>query len=630
MRPPPATTREETPVRFVLAIATFVVAALMIGLGIAQHTFLAGPDRITAATSSAGGAAYTVLDGKTLNTHPGLQDTVVRGEGELFAAFAPSTDVDAWVGSSPYTRIGMDDEGALTSEVVEPEATTPAPSPTPTPSAPAEGSGTDAAATSTVTDPRGSDLWLSEQTGQGELSLSTKLPDDVSVLLATDGQAPAPADVAVSWPSEGESPWVVPLVVGGIVLLVVGLVLYLLAIRHLRRSRGPRRNLPPRGGPRIPRIGPAARRAALTAGTGAAPAPHARGRRSLVALPVLVVTGLALSGCTAQGAPADLTAGAGTTATPTPTSSLDAAREAEDADPPVVTEDQAERIVSRVSEVATAADQSLDAATLAPRFAGPALQERASDYQVRKAKPDIAAVPAIPAGDLQLTLPQATTAWPRTIAAVVKDPDTEDAPTLSLTLVQESPRENYRVLYAMPVSTTAALPDVAPAAIGAARLAPDVKLLTVQPDQLSAAYADVLNKGDGSEYAGLFDPTDDGVRAQDAKRKVDFPASIGETGSVEFAATADTTTPVAMSTVESGALVSVTVQLGIVAKPTTEGAKVNANPEVQAITGLTDSAKGFDTVRTAQMLMYVPPVNSGEKIRLYASSTHITSAKELP
>ncbi|WP_445443859.1 hypothetical protein [Clavibacter sp. km1a] len=616
--------------RFVLAIATFVVAALMIGLGIAQHTFLAGPDRITAATSSAGGAAYTVLDGKTLNAHPGLQDTVVRGSGELFAAYAPTTDVEAWVGSSPYTRIGMDDEGALTTEVVEPEATTPAPSPTPTPSAPAEGSGTDAAATSTVTDPRGSDLWLSEQTGQGELSLSTKLPDDVSVLLATDGQAAAPADVAVSWPSEGESPWVVPLVVGGIVLLVVGLVLYLLALRHLRRSRGPRRNLPPRGGPRIPRIGPAARRAALTAGTGSAPAPRARGRRSLVALPVLVVTGLALSGCTAQGAPADLTAGAGSTATPTPTSSLDAAREAEDADPPVVTEDQAERIVSRVAEVATAADQSLDAATLAPRFAGPALQERTSDYQVRKAKPDIAAVPAIPAGDLQLTLPQATVAWPRTIAAVVKDPDTEDAPTLSLTLVQESPRDNYRVLYAMPVSTTAALPDVAPAAIGAARLAPDVKLLAVQPDQLSAAYADVLNKGDASEFAGLFDPTDDGVRAQDAKRKVDFPASIGETGTVEFAATADTTAPVAMSTVESGALVSVTVQLGIVAKPTTEGAKVNANPEVQAITGLTDSAKGFDTVRTAQMLMYVPPVNSGEKIRLYASSTHITSAKELP
>ncbi|MBT1634143.1 hypothetical protein [Clavibacter michiganensis] len=615
--------------RFVLAIATFVVAALMIGLGIAQHTFLAGPDRITASTSSAGGAAYTVIDGKTLNAHPGLQDTVARGEGEVFAAYGPTTDVEAWVGTSPYTRVAVDEAGALTSEVVEPEASTPTPAPSATP-APEGDSGTPATVTSAVTDPRGSDLWLSEQTGEGELSLSTRLPDDVSVILATDGTAAAPAEVTLSWPSEGESPWVLPLVIGGIVLLIVGLVLYLLALRHLRRSRGPRRNLPPRGGPRIPRIGPAARRAALTAGTGAAPPAPRRGRRSMIALPVLVVTGLALSGCTAQGAPAALTAGVDSTPTPTPTSSLDAAREAEDADPPVVTEDQAARIVSRVSEVATAADQALDADQLAPRFAGPALQERTSDYTVRKAKPDIAAVPAIPAGDLQLTLPQATVAWPRTIAAVVKDPDADDAPTLSLTLVQTSPRENYRVLYAMPISTTAALPDVAPAAIGAARLAPDVKLLAVQPDQLSAAYADLLNKGDQSEFAALFDATDDGVRAQDAKRKVDFPASIGETGSVEFSATADSATPVAMSTVESGALVSVTVKLGIVAKPTAQGAKVNANPEVQAITGLTDSAKGFDTVRTAQMLMYVPPVNSGEKIRLYASSTHITSAKELP
>ncbi|OUE24828.1 hypothetical protein [Clavibacter michiganensis] len=621
--------------RFVLAIATFVVAALMIGLGIAQHTFLAGPDRITASTSSAGDAAYTVISGETLNAHPGLQDTVARGDGEVFAAYGPTTDVEAWVGTSPYTRVAMDDQGGLTSQVVEPEAATPTPAPTPSAdSSGSDASGTAAEAAPTVTDPRGSDLWLSEQTGQGEVSLSTRLPDDVSLILATDGQAAAPADIELSWPSEGESPWVVPLVVGGIALLVLGLVLYLLALRHLRRSRGPRRNLPPRGGPRVPRIGPAARRAALTAGSGTAPAqPRGRGRRSRIALPVLVVTGLALSGCTVQGAPADLAAGAGSagsTATPTPSSSLDAAREAEDADPPVVTQDQAERIVSRVSEVATAADQALDAEQLTSRFAGPALQERTSDYQVRKAKPDIAAVPAIPAGDLQLTLPQATVAWPRTIAAVVKDPDADDAPTLSLTLVQDSPRENYHVLYAMPISTTAALPDVAPAAIGAARLAPDVKLLAVQPDQLSAAYADLLDKGDQSQYADLFDATDDGVRAQDAKRKVDFPASIGETGTVEFSATANPATPVAMSTVESGALVSVTVDLGIVAKPTAEGAKVNANPEVQAITGLTDSAKGFDTVRTAQMLMYVPPVNSGEKIRLYASSTHITSAKELP
>ncbi len=314
--------------RFVLAIATFVVAALMIGLGIAQHTFLAGPDRITAATSSTGDAAYAIVDGKTLNAHPGLQDTVVRGDGEVFAAYGPTTDVVAWVGSSPYTRIAMDDQGALTSQVVQPEATRPTPTPSPTAGASGtDASGTAAAATSPVPAPRGSDLWLSEQTGQGEVSLSTRLPDDVSLILATDRAGGRAGRRRAVLAVRGRVALGRAARVGGIVLLVVGLVLYLLALRHLRRSRGPRRNLPPRGGPRIPRIGPAARRAALTAGSGAAPVtPRGRGRRSRIALPVLVVTGLALSGCTAQGAPADLAAGVGSTATPTPTSSLDAAR----------------------------------------------------------------------------------------------------------------------------------------------------------------------------------------------------------------------------------------------------------------------------------------------------------------
>ncbi|OUE08731.1 hypothetical protein CMsap09_07270 [Clavibacter michiganensis] len=83
--------------RFVLAIATFVVAALMIGLGIAQHTFLAGPDRLTAATTSAGGAAYTVVDGKALNANPGLQDTVIRGTARSSRhTRPPSTSRPGW------------------------------------------------------------------------------------------------------------------------------------------------------------------------------------------------------------------------------------------------------------------------------------------------------------------------------------------------------------------------------------------------------------------------------------------------------------------------------------------------------------------------------------------------------
>ena len=74
---------------------------------------------------------------------------------------------------------------------MQPEAA--APTPSPTADASGTDAGTDAESAPEITDPRGSDLWLSEQTGDGELELSTRLPDDVSLLLATDGQAAAPA-----------------------------------------------------------------------------------------------------------------------------------------------------------------------------------------------------------------------------------------------------------------------------------------------------------------------------------------------------------------------------------------------------------------------------------------------------
>ncbi|MFT2689343.1 hypothetical protein [Clavibacter zhangzhiyongii] len=594
--------------RFVLAIATFVVAALMIGLGIAQHTFLAGPDRITAQTSSAGGASYAVIDGRTLNAHPGLQDTVVRGDGELFAAYAPSTDVDAWVGSSSYTRIGVDEAGALTTEVVEPEATAPTPAPSADPrrrgglghpgdrhvlrhgparirplalrgDRPGRALAQHASARRRQRDPRHRRHRSGARRGDPVLALRGRVALGAPArhrrhrpaggrprALPPRAPPPAPQPRPAPQPPAARRP---PHP----------------AHRPGRAPRRPHRRHRRRAGPARPRPSQP-RRAARPRGDrpraerlhrpGRPGRPHGRRRRRHGDADALLLPRRRPRGGGRGSARGHRGPGRAH-----PVARL--------------------RGRDRGRPVARRRDQ------LAPRFDGPALQERTSDYQVRKAKPDIAPVPAIPAGDLQLTLPQATQTWPRTIAAVVKDPDADDAPTLSLTLVQASPRENYRVLYAMPVSTTAALPDVAPAAIGAARLAPDVKLLALQPDQLSAAYADVLNAGDSSQYAGLFDAADDGVRAQDAKRKVDFPASIGETGTVEFQATAGTAPTVAMSTVESGALVSVTVQLGIVAKPTAEGAKVNANPEVQAITGLTDSAKGFDTVRTAQMLMYVPP-----------------------
>lgn len=45
----------------------------------------------------------------------------------------------------------------------------------------------------------------------------------------------------MTWPTGATAPFSGPLIVGGIIMLVVGIGLYILGLRKLRRSKGPRR-----------------------------------------------------------------------------------------------------------------------------------------------------------------------------------------------------------------------------------------------------------------------------------------------------------------------------------------------------------------------------------------------------
>jgi hypothetical protein len=111
-------------VRFVLAIVAFVVAAAMIGVGIAQRTILAPPNDVSAAATIAGGEPFTVIDGKVLNAHPGQQTLYVSGASKQFVAYGRTADVIAWLGDSPYASVRYNaTTNALTSRVVTPKST---------------------------------------------------------------------------------------------------------------------------------------------------------------------------------------------------------------------------------------------------------------------------------------------------------------------------------------------------------------------------------------------------------------------------------------------------------------------------------------------------------------------------
>src|SRR5829696_2987654 len=90
-----ASPREVLFVRFVWAVAAFVLAAVMIGAGIAQRTVFQGPKTETSAISVADAAPYALIDGEVLNRLPGAQTLRAQGDGSIFAAYGRTADIKA-------------------------------------------------------------------------------------------------------------------------------------------------------------------------------------------------------------------------------------------------------------------------------------------------------------------------------------------------------------------------------------------------------------------------------------------------------------------------------------------------------------------------------------------------------
>ncbi|MCP2636708.1 glycosyl transferase [Microbacterium sp. HD4P20] len=621
--------------RFVWAVAAFVLAAVMIGAGIAQRTIFQGPRTETASISVEEDAPYLLIDGAVLNQMPGTQTLRVQGEGELFAAYGRAADVQAWLSDAEYNRVTVDD-GEIVTRLVEPEPVEPEPGEAETgegadssaTASPDSTEPTDAATEPPGRNPLGSDLWLDEFQQADILIAPLQLPEDMSVLVASDGTTAAPSTVSVSWPLQTTTPWAGPLIVGGGILMAAGVFLYILGIRHARRSRGPRRKglpLPPTepidlavdGADKgvISTSGAPTRRRAVTSG-----------RRAFAVLPAVAVSALLFTGCSADAWPQF-----GATPTPTPTETV-IAPEGQQA--PAVTKPQAERILTRIASTIADADTAMDAELAATRLEGAALAARETNYKIRATLTDYQAPAAILSKPLKVILPQAFDGWPRSVIAVADDAASKTSSIMLMT--QQDAWSDYKLSYIASLEASTPLPDLAPWYIGATQVEPDSPFLVMPPEQIAAAYADVIDKGEESEFFDLFDAEGDQMRtsiAADRQRRLDeFNQTGSGTGTFEFQASAGTQPPFALATIESGAIVAVNVHETDTVRPTNPDAviKTENNPRAKVLTGADQSATGFSTTYTDQVFFYVPGSGSGEKIRLLGYSSDILDAKVIP
>jgi hypothetical protein len=584
--------------RFILAIVSFVLAFVCIGYGIAQRTIFAEPDVVTASATMHSDAPVTIINGSTLAERAGHQTVTISGSSTVFAAYGRTADVRAWVGNANYNQIGLNAaKTALTSKEVSGKS-------------------------NTVPDPEGSDLWLAEYSGKTSMNFTVNIPAGISLIVASTGANPAPANVSIRWPVDNRTPWSGPLIIGGVLLSLVGLGMYLWALAHLRRARGPRRKTPKT--PKMPRV--PRQRGYQRPTTKAIEVKSGRRRstvRRMVAIVPLVLAGaVVLSGCSADQWPQFL--GPGTpsptsTATPDGTSKLP---------PPVVTDSQAKAIVDNVREVLAAADQAKDATLAATRIEGPALELRTANYAIGKADSTYATPAAIPAGTVKVALPQQSSTWPRTLFAVVQPTDKTVAP-VALMLIQDTPRSNYKADYVMALQPKVQVPNVAPVDVGAPRLSPVSPLLLLPPDQLAASYGDILNNGPTSQYNKYFDTANDNlVKAVGADYKAAAKKALPAGSSMTYTEAAGDGQTIVFGTKDSGAIVAVDLNETETVVPTEAGASIGTEGATKSLSGVTSTTKGIVSVHGNQLLFYVPKVGSTQKIVLLGYAEGLISAKE--
>ncbi|WP_144796329.1 glycosyl transferase [Microbacterium paludicola] len=628
--------------RFVWAVVAFVLATLLIGAGIAQRTIFMGPSVQQMELSVEEPTPFVLVDGAVLRENPGQQTLLIRDEGDIFAAYGRTADMQAWLADATYTAIDLDDEGAPVSTVVEPTVV----------AGEEDGADADAAEGSTDADaeepgrnPEGSDLWLDSFVEQDQMITDMQLPEGMSVLIAKDGTEPAPSDIVVSWPLNTSTPWVGPLITAGGAVLLFGLVMYVLAIRHQRRGRGPRRKGPgplPATEPIDLAVDSATIREALPpkeAQDPAATEPEtpesaeeptvqkpekaehraAPMRRRLLVLPALGLAGLLFAGCSSDSWPQFGEA----TPTPTPTPTVITP---ENQKPPAVTEAQASRILQDISATLEEADAAMDIDLAATRLEGLALDARKTDYALRKSLTDRPLPAVIPTDAIEVLLPQATDAWPRTVLVLSKSKSDDTAPPVILTMTQADPWSDYKVTDIAEMQASTEVPQLAPAWLGTSVITENAAaFLTLAPDEIAAAFADVVDSGEESEYYSAFDPVtialaESIISSRDAVTQALVDNGAAETSSASFDIEPTDQPPVALATLDSGAIVAVSLVDSESITPTSDDAVIRFgdNAEAKTLTGAEEASKGVVTTYGLQLFFSVPSQGSTEQIRLLA------------
>ena len=546
--------------------------------GIGQRTIWAPSETFTASVpADAAAAPLTVIDQKLRTLHGGTVKIDIQGDGNFMLATGRPDDVSAWVGKAAHNTItGVSaDEKSLTVEHADGEGTVP--------------------------NPAGSDLWVSNENASGELEYTWTPPadGDWSLLLASDGTKPAPASVSMTFPNDTSTPWAVPLMVLGGLLIVGGVVLALLSARK-KDGEGD-------GGSSYARRA----RARNGAPQGQAPSSSSSSKATMVAAGVAAVV-LAGTGTAAQAA----------TPSPAPSGSASSQPAKESAAAPVLLDAQFRRILEQVSSATDAADAAKDAAKLADRVAGPEAEIRTQNYKIRSQVGSYE--PRMPVRSTKLLTTVVTSGrdWPRSVLAVTQG-EGNVVPQI-LTLVQQSPRENYKLMETTPLQPGTTFPNISRGGTETLAAADKTGLLYSGEEAMSGL-ADRLTSADSPFKDKLVEGESSPYIADTLSYQAEV-VKAGENGNFSFTHKVVPESTVVFRTSDGGALVLGRINFGFEGTPKAAGDKLTIGDDAAALAGGKETTTGMVLSFAESMAVYVPPAGSTDPMKLIAATRGLVGA----
>ncbi len=612
------------PVRLKTAVSLVLLGLLTLLAGIGQLTFWAPAETVTAsAPGDSKAAPLTVITQDVLTHKGGSRQINIKGDGKFVVAVGRPDDVDAWVGKTAHNSItGVSADGkSLQVAGTDGEATAPSPA--------------------------GSDMWAQTENADGQLDYTFTPPasGNWSLLLASDGTKPAPSSVSITYANDATMPWAVPLIVIGAILIVAGAALPF--VSKVTRGRGPRRSGPRGGGntgadrdsvggdtsagdSEKPLIGEDTSAGDTSAGdTSAGDTSAGDTNKGLAGGPALRISLIAAAVVTALvGGTA---ASAQAAETPSPSGSATTGSGSATASPagvaaapavPVLVDAQLKRILDQVAGAVTAGDAARDASKLTPRVDGTELQVRTQNYKIRSQVATHEARMPVRSSKLLGSVISTQRTWPRTVIALTQG-DGNVVPQV-LTLVQASPRENYKLKSTSPLQPGTSFPAIPLG--GTAQLAAGDKTgLQYSGTEAMAALGDRLTKADSAFKDKLVEGTNSPYIAD----VLDYQASTvksGTNGDFTFTHTPSPADTAVFRTSDGGAVVVGKLDFNFTSKPKADGDTLTVDKAAAVLAGGDSTKVGLVQTFSESVAIYIPPAGSTAPMKLVAAVRGLVGA----